>query len=136
MNSYNHYAYGAVGDWLYRVACGIDTVERKPGYKRIRIAPQFGEALTFAEASFQSMYGDIKVKWEKLAGGQVVAVDVTIPPNTDAEVVLPGAMLAAVIESGAKLQGSAGIRSVAQVNSDIRLDIGSGSYRFEYVLQK
>ncbi|WP_409346332.1 family 78 glycoside hydrolase catalytic domain [Paenibacillus sp. MBLB4367] len=131
MNSYNHYAYGAVGDWLYRVACGIDTDERAPGYKRIRIAPQFGETLTFAEAAFQSVYGEISVKWDKTDEG-ITTVDITIPANTDAEVVLPGAKLDAVLESGTPLPQAAGIRSSEQVAGGVRMDIGSGTYRFLY----
>lgn len=134
MNSYNHYAYGAVGDWLYRVACGIDTDERKPGYKRIRIEPQLGAELSFAEASFESMYGTVKVRWEKLPDGRL-AVDVVIPPNTDAHVALPGAALAAATESGSKLETAEGVRSAVQEGRDVRLELGSGSYRFEYALQ-
>ena len=63
MNSFNHYAYGAIGDWLYRVVAGIEVDPDAPGYKRILIQPQPGGGLTYASASLDSMYGKIESKW-------------------------------------------------------------------------
>ncbi|HZG77795.1 MAG TPA: family 78 glycoside hydrolase catalytic domain, partial [Paenibacillus sp.] len=98
MNSYNHYAYGSVGEWLYRVAAGIDTLESAPGYKRFRLAPVFNERLAYVRASYESPYGPIRSAWERQADGSVV-VDVEVPPNTEAEVALPG-VAAQVVGSG------------------------------------
>jgi alpha-L-rhamnosidase len=98
MNSYNHYAYGSIGEWLYRVAAGIDTLEGAPGYKRFRIAPVFGERLSHVRASYESPYGPIRSAWARQEDGTVV-VDVEVPPNTEAELALPG-VAAQVVGSG------------------------------------
>ena len=68
MNSFNHYAYGAVVDWVYMVAAGIQTVEAKPGYEAVRIAPQPDSRLDFLEASLKTRRGVIRSRWEKQDG--------------------------------------------------------------------
>ncbi|MBN2983117.1 alpha-L-rhamnosidase [Cohnella algarum] len=134
MNSYNHYAYGAIGDWLYRVVAGLDADGRAPAYKRARIEPRFGgEWLTSARAAYDSAYGRIEVSWR--ADGISRAVEVALPPNTTAEVLLRGAALDALRESGRPVRGGAeGIASAADTADGVRLAVGSGVYRFEYPL--
>lgn len=87
MNSYNHYAYGAIGDWMYRVTSGIDTDADGPGYKKITIKPTVGGKLTFANASYQIPYGKLTSNW-KIAG-DTFYLDVEIPANTTATVYVP-----------------------------------------------
>lgn len=65
MNSFNHYAYGAVADWVYTVAAGIQTVEEKPGYAAVRITPQPDKRLDWLEASVETRHGLIRSRWEK-----------------------------------------------------------------------
>ena len=65
MNSFNHYAYGAVADWVYTVAAGIQTVEEKPGYAAVRIAPQLDKRLDWLEASVETRHGLVRSRWEK-----------------------------------------------------------------------
>ena len=65
MNSFNHYAYGAVGEWLYRSVLGIETDEVCSGYRRIIISPQTGDALAYAKGSYKSALGMIRISWEK-----------------------------------------------------------------------
>lgn len=65
MNSFNHYAYGAVADWVYCVAAGINTIEEFPGYEKVKIAPLPDERLDFLEASLQTRHGLILSRWEK-----------------------------------------------------------------------
>ena len=65
MNSFNHYAYGAVADWVYTVAAGIQTVEEKPGYAAVRIAPQPDKRLEWLEASVETRHGLVRSRWEK-----------------------------------------------------------------------
>jgi alpha-L-rhamnosidase len=81
MNSFNHYAYGAIGEWLYRVVAGIEVDPTEPGYKRIVIQPQPGGQLTYAGASLDSMYGKIESKW--MLEDDDFQLAVTIPPNTE-----------------------------------------------------
>jgi alpha-L-rhamnosidase len=83
--SLNHYAYGAVGDWLYRVVAGID--EAAPGYKQILIHPHIGAGLTWVEAHYQCPYGRIVSNWRRR--GNVLIMKVVIPPNTTATIILP-----------------------------------------------
>ena len=64
MNSFNHYAYGAVADWVYTVAAGIQTVEEKPGYAAVRIAPQPDKRLDWLEASVETRHGLVRSRWE------------------------------------------------------------------------
>lgn len=88
MNSFNHYAYGAIGEWMYNTAAGIELDPDEPGYKHIIIRPQPGEGLTWAKAELVSRYGKIACSW-KVDGGKL-KVDIKIPPNTRATVILPG----------------------------------------------
>jgi len=85
MNSYNHYAYGAIGDWIYQNIAGIQAAE--PGYKKIIIKPVLGGKLNWAEASYDCPYGTIKSNW-KITGGKF-ALDITIPQNTTADIFVP-----------------------------------------------
>jgi alpha-L-rhamnosidase len=87
MNSFNHYAYGAIGDWMYKVVAGINLDENEPGFKRIIIKPTIGGGLTAASATHESMYGTISSSW-KIEGEKVV-LQVHIPANTTAVVSVP-----------------------------------------------
>lgn len=86
MNSFNHYAYGSVADWLYGVAAGIQTREDKPGYEAVRIAPQPDERLDWLEASIQTRHGLVSSRWAKTASGW--RHDIVTP--VEAEIVLDG----------------------------------------------
>jgi alpha-L-rhamnosidase len=68
MNSYNHYAYGAVGDWLYGTVAGIETDEKNPGFTHIRFCPKPTERLSFAKASLKTKYGVIRSEWQRENG--------------------------------------------------------------------
>lgn len=87
MNSFNHYAYGAIGDWMYSTITGIKNDLENPGYKHIIIQPEPGPQLSYAAASYESMYGKIESNW-KVENGKFY-LSVTIPPNTKATVKLP-----------------------------------------------
>lgn len=87
MNSYNHYAYGAIGDWMYQNIAGIQAAE--PGYKKITIKPAIGGGLQWAEGSYDCSYGTIHSKWT--IDGDKLDMVVTIPQNTTADVFVPDA---------------------------------------------
>ena len=84
MNSFNHYAYGAVGEWLYRVVAGLEIDENQPGYKHALIYPRMGGDLDFVEAEYQTVYGPLAVRWE--VAGKTAKVQVNIPVNTTATI--------------------------------------------------
>jgi alpha-L-rhamnosidase len=131
MNSFNHYAYGAIGDWMYRLVAGLDMDESEPAYKRIRIQPRLGGAeLTHVKAAYNSMYGKIVSAW-KITKDEV-RIEVEIPVNTTAEIILPNAVLTDVLEGGLPLTVSEGILSQTKAGDGVRLKVGSGVYRFVY----
>ncbi|QSE85227.1 family 78 glycoside hydrolase catalytic domain [Rhodococcus koreensis] len=87
MTSFNHYALGAVADWMHRVIGGIAPVE--PGYSAVRIAPRPGGGLTWAETSLDTPHGHLSVAWRLIPTGDL-DVDVTVPDGVTAEIDLPG----------------------------------------------
>lgn len=84
--SFNHYAYGAEGDWLFGNVAGISAIE--PGFRKIQFAPQPGGGLTWAKAAYSTSFGTIKSQW-KIKRGRFV-LTVTVPPGNSAIIKLPG----------------------------------------------
>jgi alpha-L-rhamnosidase len=80
MNSFNHYAYGAVADWIYRYAAGIDATPRDAGFHTIILHPVFDRRLGSLDLRYQSPYGEIHSSWS--VDGDTAHWTVTIPPNT------------------------------------------------------
>jgi len=130
MNSFNHYAYGAIGDWMVHTVAGLDLDERSPGYRHVVVHPQPGGGLTSARAELTTQYGSALSGWKLDAGKLSVAV--RVPPNTHATVRLPRATLASVTEGGRGLAGTAGISTSTQSGDAVVIELGSGDYAFEY----
>jgi len=82
MNSFNHYAYGAVGAWMYGVVAGLDLDPEQPGYQHIRFQPRPGGSITWAEASLQTARGEASIRWEINEG--VFRSSVKVPVGTTA----------------------------------------------------
>jgi len=128
MNSFNHYAYGAIGEWLYRVVAGIEVEPTGPGYKHVLFQPQPGGGLTCARATLDSPYGLVASAWELTEAD--LRLSVTVPPNVHATVRLPAQSLDAVTEGGQPLTPGNGILS-AHVAGDVAIvEVGSGTYEF------
>lgn len=85
MNSFNHYAYGAIGAWIYSVVSGIQIVE--PGYKKSRIAPKPGGGLTHAHGTLETVHGTISSRWK--IEGDTFELTAIVPPNTRSTLALP-----------------------------------------------
>jgi alpha-L-rhamnosidase len=130
MNSFNHYAYGAIGDWMVRVVAGLDLDESAPAYRHIVIHPEPGATLTSARAELMTQYGTAVSSW-KIEGGKL-RVDVRVPPNTRATVHLPGATLAEVLEGTSDVARAQGVTAVRQDGDAVVVEIGSGDYVFSY----
>ena len=96
MTSFNHYAYGAVADWLHRTVAGLAPAE--PAYRRLRIAPRPGPGISSAAATHETPYGRAEVSWT--LDGSSFALEVTVPPNTSAEVSLPDGSAPVEVGSG------------------------------------
>ena len=127
MNSFNHYAYGAIGIWMVEVIAGIGIDPENPGYKNILIHPRPGGGLTQAEAYHESMYGRISARW-KIVNGEFI-LDITIPPNTTASVYFPGNAPETTINGTPLLQYKEAILSAADKSI---ITIGSGTYQIKY----
>jgi alpha-L-rhamnosidase len=130
MNSFNHYAYGAIGDWMYRVVAGLNDDPSQPGYKHIIVRPQPGGGFTHAKATLATPYGEAASGW-KLEGDRF-AVTTIVPPNTYATVHLPGARLDQVREGTSPLSSTSGVTRSTQNGDTVVVEVGSGSYTFAY----
>ena len=118
MNSFNHYAYGAVGEWMYQNVAGIAAGE--PGYRRSVIRPLPGGGVNRAAATYDSVYGPVSSTWT--LNGDRFVLDVSVPVNATAEVWVPAAKAGDVAQKGAKflrMQDGAAV-----------FEVGSGSFRF------
>jgi alpha-L-rhamnosidase len=82
MNSYNHYAYGAVGDWLYGTVAGIETDEERPGFEHIRFKPKATDKLSYVKASVKTPYGTIGSEWHR--DGEKITYIFTVPSGLSA----------------------------------------------------
>jgi alpha-L-rhamnosidase len=129
MNSFNHYAYGAIGEWLYRFVAGIELDEKNPGYKRILIRPLPGGGLTFARARLLTPYGKVSSEWELKDGMMTLTVE--IPPNTSALLSPPRAKAEEMTESGKPLNRAEGVR-LSTDDVKTRIELGSGRYVFSW----
>ncbi|MDR3341874.1 MAG: glycoside hydrolase family 78 protein [Treponema sp.] len=119
MNSFNHYAYGSVCDWVFSTVGGLDTAEDKPAYKRSIIRPLPGGNISWAETTYESGYGLISVRWE--IQGDTITITVIVPHNTSAELILPKAE-SGIINGVTFTEAEAGASTV----------LGSGTYTFCY----
>ena len=129
MNSFNHYAYGAIGEWLYSHVAGIRIDPDKPAYRHIFLHPHPGGGLSHAEAEIQSMYGMVGSAW-KIEDG-VFTYTVQIPPNTTASLTLPRVSANEVVLIS-KLSGKVAGNELIQKDDDVVLELGSGIYQFSY----
>ena len=126
MNSFNHYAYGSVGAWMYDTIGGISALE--PGYKKSLIAPVPGGDLTKSSMDYQTPYGTVSSHWTLASGSYHLAV--SVPANTTARVVVPAVNPLAVTEGGKSLSAADGVTSDSDTGDTVTIEIGSGDYNF------
>ena len=119
MNSFNHYAYGSVGDWLYRVIGGLEIDEQEPGYHHFFIQPQAGGGLSWVNLSYESIYGRIEIHWEREEDR--ITLDISVPVNTSATVRL----------TQAKEIISADIPDLNRKDAK-EAEVGSGKWRVQF----
>jgi alpha-L-rhamnosidase len=128
MNSFNHYAYGAIGDWMYRQMIGLDTEDDGVGYKKIRIQPHIGGGFTNAVATYQTYYGRIVSGWSVENGKLMMKAE--IPANTIATIYVPVTDANLVMEDGKKINTSKEFQIKGSANGYLILQVGSGIYNF------
>jgi alpha-L-rhamnosidase len=98
MNSFNHYAYGAIGQWLYERVAGLSVDPARPGYKHFFVRPLVGKQLDSARAELNTPYGKASSAWVKNAGG--VVMDIVVPPNTSATILFPDGRAPETVQAG------------------------------------
>lgn len=133
MNSYNHYAYGAVAEWIYRYAAGVDTVTEGAGFHTVYLHPHFDARLGSIDFTYQSSYGAIRSAW-KMSGGDV-KWDVTVPPNTTAELPLPSSETENYRLDGSALAKSSLKTLAKNPAGNVTYVLPAGKYSFEINLR-
>jgi alpha-L-rhamnosidase len=128
MNSFNHYAYGAVAEWLYRYVAGIDLDVNDPGFHRILLHPQFDSRIGHVEATYDSPYGPITSEWK--VSGEMVSWRAVVPPNTTALLYFPRKVATKLSEGGNALQKNKWITFVRNEGENSIYKANSGSYSF------
>lgn len=128
MNSFNHYAYGAIGAWMYAVIGGIELDPRQPAYKKFVMHPQVGGGLTHAAVEYQSMYGTIRSEWNLQK--DLFDWRMTIPPNTSATVYVPAQHVSQVKENGQVIENADGVTFLRMENGFAVFSVGAGNYHF------
>ena len=128
MNSFNHYALGSVGEWLYRFVLGIDQAPGQAGFGRLLIRPHPGGSLTAASGSYRSVRGLIRTGWQRADG--TFRFNLEIPPNASACIRVPSSDARSVRDgTGAPPDGVAGYPGLPGVQEAV-FEVGSGTHQF------
>ena len=126
MNSFAHYSFGAVAEWMFKVIGGIDT--DGSGYKRIIFKPRTGGGIDHADVTYKSINGRIGSRWRLDQNG--FRLSIVVPANTSAMVYVPAKSLKDVTESGEALGKAKGVKVLGMQGDTAVLEVGSGQYRF------
>jgi len=127
MNSFSHYAFGAVCEWMFEYAAGIQPTT--PGFKSIRIRPEIAPTgLNYLRATYHTPQGEVLSSWTKQ--GQNLTMDVTVPVNTIAEIHIPTTNPLSVLESGQPITSRSQWKIKGIEKGYLVLEAGSGSYQF------
>ncbi|NNF32525.1 MAG: family 78 glycoside hydrolase catalytic domain [Saprospiraceae bacterium] len=126
MNSFNHYAYGAIGQWMYERIAGIKA--STAGYKTILINPLPGGPLTSATAEYQSPYGLIKSAW-KIVDDKFI-INAAVPPNTTAKIIIPANTGEELLLEGITFSENSNVKLIEKSENAFELQLEPGSYEF------
>ena len=132
MNSLNHYAYGSIVEWMYRDMCGLNPssgADTVTGFRSARIAPKPDKSLQWARARYRSAAGFYESSWRIDEAGHLT-IEITIPFNTSASVVLPDAQMGDISINGHQLYDG------EQIGDSVELTLGAGSHKIEYRIRE
>jgi alpha-L-rhamnosidase len=127
MNSFAHYSFGAVYQWIVENIGGIQT--DGPAYKHIIIAPQPDDKVTFADTTYDSIHGPIETHWKK--SGSHFTLKVVIPANTTATVLVPTTKDSPVLADGQPVENASGVTFLRKEDNATVFEVTSGTYNFE-----
>ncbi|MBI4889037.1 MAG: family 78 glycoside hydrolase catalytic domain, partial [Acidobacteria bacterium] len=134
MNSFNHYSFGAVGQWLIANSLGIQRGE--PGFQKFILQPEPDPTgqMTSAEGHYDSLYGRIRSAWK--TAGKTITYSATVPANTTATLFLPAASPASVKEGGKAAETANGVRFLRHENGKAVFELQPGAYNFVSQLER
>ncbi len=124
MNSFNHWAFGAVGEWMMRVVVGIDRDPAVPGWRRAILAPKPGGGLSWAKGAYHSPVGRYEVSW--VVEGEALTLDVVVPPNAEAILEVPTEKVDTIREGDRHPTAAPGVTPLGRN----RFRLAAGTYRF------
>ncbi|MDX3642160.1 family 78 glycoside hydrolase catalytic domain [Streptomyces sp. MB09-02B] len=131
MNSFNHYAYGAIMEWMYGYMAGIAPDPDGPGFRRFLLRPHLDPTgrITRVSGVYESPYGEIRCAWEVQDEGRTLAYEVVVPANSEATLRLPAASADAVREGRTPLARVDGVRFLGHADGVSSYHLPSGRYR-------
>jgi alpha-L-rhamnosidase len=134
MNSFNHFSYGAIGEWMYSDMLGISNDPTNPGFKHIILKPTIDneKRITTSEGSFDSLYGKIESAWEVKNG--TLTYNATVPANTTATLYIPTNNVNTIKESGQPIHKTKGIKLIEFKDGKAVYELESGSYEFRSII--
>jgi alpha-L-rhamnosidase len=133
MNSLNHYAYGSIVEWMYRYMVGLNPVEEKPGFRHVTFTPMPEEQFKWVKGTYHSAAGTYESAWNYDENRQLT-INLTVPFNAAATVVLPNAVLDFVTVNGDALKER--FKNADAQNGDVRFEVESGTYEFIYTQER
>jgi len=134
MNSFNHYALGSVGEFLYQYIAGIGLDENNPAFKNIIIHPRPGGGLTWTKAKYDSIYGSIKCNWK--IENNTFHLKVTIPANAMATIHIPTSQTNNIQVKGKAITTAEGILNIEYFSHSVICQVQSGDYDFQAPYQQ
>ncbi|WP_328416313.1 glycoside hydrolase family 78 protein [Streptomyces violaceus] len=137
MNSFNHYAYGAIMEWMYTHMAGIARDPDSPGFKHFLLRPHLDPTgrITRVAGSYESPYGEIRSAWEVVEAGRALAYEAVVPANSEATLRLPAASADAVREGRTPLARVPGVRFLGFEGGVCGYRLPSGRYRLTAALR-
>jgi alpha-L-rhamnosidase len=126
MNSFAHYSFGAVYQWMVENLAGIQSAQ--PAYGELVIAPVLDEKLDWTRVAYRSVRGLIVSEWKR--NKTALDLNITVPANTTATVAVPGASPEFITESGRPLAQAKAVTFVRSEGQNVWVRVGSGNYSF------
>jgi alpha-L-rhamnosidase len=130
MNSFNHYSFGAIGEWMYNYSLGIERDETHPGFKHfiLKPTPDPDGKMTFANGYYDSMYGRIESGWQ-IESDRIIYT-MTVPANTTATLYLPASTQQRITESGKDISNANSLDFIGFEKDRAVFHLKSGEYEF------
>ncbi|TCN21125.1 alpha-L-rhamnosidase [Mesobacillus foraminis] len=134
MNSFNHFSYGAIGEWMYSDMLGISNDPANPGFKHIILKPTIDndKRITTSKGSFESLYGKIESGWEVKNG--TLTYQATVPANTTATLYIPTNNVNTIKEGNQPIKKAEGVKFVEFKDGKAVYELQSGSYDFRSII--